>query len=80
MTPSDLLRAAGEALYGEQWQAPLAEGLGINRRTIRRWLDGDNEPPAGVWAALAAICHDRRETLAEIGTALGEAARTAEAP
>ena len=36
MSPAEL-RAAGEALYGERWQVPLARDLGVAGRTMRRW-------------------------------------------
>lgn len=39
MTP-DLLRQAGEALYGARWRAPLARDLGVSERTIFYWLQG----------------------------------------
>lgn len=35
LTP-DLLCRAGIALHGREWQAPLAQTLGVNDRTIRR--------------------------------------------
>lgn len=33
---AQLVCRAGEALYGEHWQMPLAKLLGVNDRTIRR--------------------------------------------
>lgn len=35
LTP-DLVRRAGIALYGEEWQSPLARLLGVADRTVRR--------------------------------------------
>lgn len=58
MTPTDL-RAAGEALYGPQWQSALAESLGVNRRTIRRWLSGQFQVPDSIGADLRSIAKDR---------------------
>lgn len=43
-----LLRDIGEALYGESWQAGLADALGVNQRTVRRWAAGTAEMPDGV--------------------------------
>lgn len=41
MTPADL-RAVGTALYGEShWVALLSESLGVNKRTVRKWANGD---------------------------------------
>lgn len=34
----DLLIRVGEAVYGPYWQKSIAEDLGVNRRTINRWL------------------------------------------
>lgn len=31
----------GNALYGENWRAPIAKDLNINERTIRRYADGE---------------------------------------
>lgn len=36
----DELRAAGETLYGQHWQTPLARQLGVAERTVRRWISG----------------------------------------
>jgi|GEM_PF-5403251 len=35
ITP-ELFARAGRALFGEEWQNPLADLLGMNQRTIRR--------------------------------------------
>lgn len=44
MTP-DLLRRAGEVLYGPLWQRRFAEDFNINPRTLRRWLAGVDDLP-----------------------------------
>ncbi|MFQ5534774.1 MAG: hypothetical protein ACE5EM_08135 [Sphingomonadales bacterium] len=36
----DELREIGYALYGFQWQSPMARALNINPRTVRRWAAG----------------------------------------
>lgn len=33
----------GQALYGDNWRAPLAKALDVNERTVRRWADGEFE-------------------------------------
>lgn len=53
MTPATLSRLAG-AIYGEDWQTPLAQALGVADRTVRRWAAGDSPVPDGVAAALIA--------------------------
>ena len=58
MTP-DLLRLAGEALYGPRWQTALAGDLGVTDRTMRRWAGGQPMPP-GAAADLAALLRARK--------------------
>jgi hypothetical protein len=44
ITPAErleLLIRGGKALYGPKWQSPLARGLGIDLRSIQRWVAGD---------------------------------------
>lgn len=40
----DILKLAGEALYGRQWQTPLSRDLGVTDRTVRNWAVGVNRP------------------------------------
>ena len=49
----------GEALYGPRFQRELAAALGVNERTMRRWLAGDTVPPDGVLDDLRDLVHDR---------------------
>jgi hypothetical protein len=39
VTPSELIQA-GERLYGQGWRQPLADALGVNIATLRRWTGG----------------------------------------
>jgi hypothetical protein len=51
----DELREAGERLYGKWgWQTRLAEALGVDGSTVRRWISGA-VPVSGV-AAVAIRC------------------------
>ena len=34
-----------EALWGDDWIAPLSETLGVNRRTVERWKSGEIQMP-----------------------------------
>ena len=60
MTTAELLRTAGEALYGARWQSALALDLAVSDRTVRHWLAGRMQPlwmavrirALPVWAAL----------------------------
>lgn len=49
----------GEALYGPRFQRELADALGVNERTMRRWLAGDTSPPEGVLDDLKALVRER---------------------
>ena len=37
---TDQLTAAGQLLYGDQWQANLARSLNVDVRRIRHWTAG----------------------------------------
>ena len=62
MTP-ELLRHAGEALYGKYWQASLSEEIGVNVRSIRRWLSGEMEIPFGVTRDISEILAKKQRTI-----------------
>jgi len=40
------------AIWGESWKAELAVLLGVNKRTVRRWAAGDDEPPPQLLALI----------------------------
>ena len=40
MTPSQLA-VFGRSIYGSSWKSDLADALGVNRATVRRWLAGE---------------------------------------
>jgi len=64
MTPSDHLAAAGRALYGQLWQSALARDLGVNDRTMRRWVAGQ-EPPETIWAEVRSLLEARKQQISE---------------
>lgn len=52
VTP-DELRESGVRLYGERgWQTRLAESLGVDGSTVRRWVSGAVPIPNPVEAAI----------------------------
>jgi hypothetical protein len=66
MSSAKMILAVGSAIGGRNWQSELADTLGINRRTIRRWLTGEDEPRPGVWIKLLAIMRERQTHLGEL--------------
>lgn len=58
-----LLRETGEALYGPRWQTDLARDLGVSDRTMRRWVAGADDMPAGVAVDLLRLVTERAATL-----------------
>ena len=61
-----LLTEAGRALYGSRWQTDLAQALGVNDRTVRRWVAGTESPRASVHADLMKLCQERSKTLDDL--------------
>jgi DNA-binding XRE family transcriptional regulator len=71
MTDAELIRAAGPALFGVQWQSDLARALGVNRVTVQRWRKGQEAPRLGVWRDLLALIDARIAELTEVRQTLG---------
>lgn len=61
----DILKVAGEALYGRQWQTPLSRDLGVTDRTIRNWVAGINRP-ADLCDRLLPHLHARADHLTTV--------------
>ena len=60
----ELLIAAGEALYGDRWQTPLARDLGLtDGRRVRQWLSGERPIPESVWDALPVLLKARNKSI-----------------
>lgn len=71
---SKLLRDTGEALYGPRWQSDIARDLQVSDRTIRNWLSGATDMPAGVAMDLWRLCEERADALDAVMTRLKIAA------
>lgn len=61
-----LLRDIGEALYGQAWQTALADALGVNQRTVRRWAAGTAEMPDGVREEINTLLAERAGELHDL--------------
>lgn len=59
----------GEALYGSYWQTELAGSIGVNARTMRRWIADPESMPDTVWTELRALCTRRWLALIELSRA-----------
>ncbi|MBS7810555.1 helix-turn-helix domain-containing protein [Roseococcus pinisoli] len=77
---TQLLREAGEALYGGQWQSPLARDLGVTDRTMRRWVAGDSPVPDGAYGDLMRLTQQRALLLDDLTDKLRIAASPGGAP
>lgn len=54
MSPSELIEA-GERLYGQHWRQPLADLLGVDISTLRRWATAEKAVPKPVALALRLL-------------------------
>ncbi len=54
-TAAELAAMVGRALYGADWQSPMARALGVQLRTVQRVAaaaaDGRDYPAARAWLA-----------------------------
>jgi hypothetical protein len=65
---ASLLATVGTTLYGEgeHWIGRLAEDLGVNERTMRRWLSSESAIPDRVWDDLVNIAIGRAREIANL--------------
>ena len=70
---SRLLVECGEALYGPRWQSELARDLQVSDRTMRRWVAGTTDAPAGLYVYLLRLTQERAAVLDALAPRLREA-------
>jgi hypothetical protein len=46
-------------MHGERWQRPVARDLGVNSRTIGRWMRGEGRPTTDDLRRLVAVARQR---------------------
>lgn len=66
MTTPEMIASIGRALLGRSWQTELAENLSLNRRTMQRWLNGEDKPRPGVWRDLDNLLAERIAELQQV--------------
>ena len=64
MTPKTLA-TVGSALYGPTWQTRLANAIGVNDRTVRRWYAGEMTIPSTLRVELLQLAEGRRGDIDE---------------
>lgn len=52
--PPELLNAAGEALFGQDWIVALARALDVDRKTVSRWAAGQTRVTPAIAPELVA--------------------------
>lgn len=70
---SRLLVECGEALYGPRWQSELARDLQVSDRTMRRWVAGTTDVPAGLYLDLLRLTQERAAVLDALAPRLRKA-------
>ena len=63
-TDGTLVRAIGEACWGEHWKKPMAGFLDVNRSSVDDWARDKWPVPADVWTKLEALVEQRGAALA----------------
>lgn len=65
---AQFLYQVGTTLYGEgeHWIGRLAEDLGVNERTMRRWLSNESAIPERIWDELINIAIGRAREIANL--------------
>lgn len=72
MTPAELAEI-GTALFGQRWQTELADAIGVNARTVRRWAVGDTQMDSTMAESIVRVCRERAARLRELAKDLSSA-------
>ena len=57
------LKMIGMVMFGEQWQSAIAKKLGVNDRTVRRWVAGEIQINQNIFADLQRAIIERQRQL-----------------
>lgn len=64
---SSTLAECGKLLWGEHWQQPMAEALGLSDTArIRSWLSGSQHVPIGIWSELDTLLRKRKSQISAL--------------
>jgi hypothetical protein len=63
MNDIQLLSEVGQALYGPHWQSALSSDISVSDRSVRRWANGTDAIPWGVWFDIYRCLETRVRTL-----------------
>ncbi len=71
-SPPDMLAEIGQTLHGQDWQAPLARDLAMDRKNIQRLLSGHTELRAehGAFDDALELLRARSDEIAAMADAL----------
>jgi len=70
-------KRACEQLWGEDWIAPLADVLGVSRRTIERWKAGQMRIPSSIAEDLVSLTSTLPASEVQLNRAFGSLLRRA---
>lgn len=65
------LEEIGRALFGADWQTPMAAKFRKSVRTVRRWANDDVAKPAELRVQLVVLIEDQLHALAQLHEELG---------
>ncbi len=74
MTPAELFHRAATALYGDQYVAPMAALLNVEKNTLRNWATAKSRVPPGVWPTIVTAIEGRERDLGLVRNELKEMA------
>lgn len=57
--PAEVFSRAGVSLYGDQFVAPLAAALAVEKNTVRKMANGASRIPPGVWRDVFRLIIER---------------------
>jgi hypothetical protein len=72
--PGDVIEGVGIALYGQFWQRPLAQSLGVSGMSLRRWRMQRHGIPGTVLGSMAELLAEREVELTRTSEQLAAAA------